>query len=494
MSPKITKKKRAPEETLRTPFAIYTNIAVSTVERLIGITKTSDKINPIDIFLQNNFKDGEKIELWSKIKRNLYVVEFLINKQLFLKNEQGEHYDKVCVSNFNVFIELVSTLRDIRNFWSHTNHKTPEIANPQIKETILELYQISCSNTNREIPERYKGERGLFHLKTSKHRKITFEVPNGKTTRDNYTKQFDFTGYIFFISLFLMKHEVNDFLHSLEQSYFDFDDIKNRQVFKERFPDIEFPEYLRSSKKDFLFGREVYTEFAIRGHKDTINTMNESYFKEQAFSIFEYLKRCPPERLINKVSIHKKDKLGESIPTGFDRLEKESADPYLNAHQLVKINQDTYPLREKNKFIENVISYLDNEWKYLGITSNNMFKWKWALRAPATHIKEKKEKLQKKNQLSKLPIYEKIIWDIPEAEEHLINDRGEENGFPYFIENDKNGKHTHVIFKLKKILNPTIKDRNKEVIGRLNCDTLCTILENYFYRFPIKKENQILKA
>ncbi|TAJ13581.1 hypothetical protein DMA11_08455 [Marinilabiliaceae bacterium JC017] len=505
------KKGPSPERLFRVPMAVYTNMAVTAVERFLDIKRTSKKEDPIDQLLKNreSLTPEKKYFYWTRSKENLKVVNSLVNEGIWLEPETTEEPLQQAEANFDRFLHLVEALRDIRNKWSHYQHTEPVIEDELLRDTLIRLYNEATLSTAKKIPPKYTGQRALFYFKTSYNGSVELELPQGKKLKGDYTHHLTYTGYLFVTSLFLTQQEVNDFLTAMEQAPFSFEKLKERQAWREQFPDMrnpdllkkqkerqawrerfpdkEYPKHLKTERKHFFYARDVYTHFAIRGHRDTLTIDNEDLKKEKAFSLLEYLKRCPRERLVDRVAQNKQDELGHTLNAGYEIKEKDSSDPYLMPHQMVTIDGATYAVREKNKFLEYVVDFLTEEWHTLELDTYKIINWKWARHASATEVKQKNKNLTKDNPLERLPRHEKIDWQIPEKTEDRLNDRGEENGYSYYFEQDSQGHYTHALFKL------THTGIKKTVIGRLGSETLCTILENYFHRFPIKKTSNTEK-
>ncbi len=566
-------KRKTPEQILQVHFAIYANVAISSIERFLGFKHCDEYKDPINKLLddKNPPTDEEKLIYWKLMKKNLDVIGYLQKENLWLHREEDKQYELQALANYERFIHLIALLNDIRNYWSHYKHREPEVSNaplphlPQhiqtairplqeplklllsnennatLDELLIHLYNQATLNVLKEIPNNYAGRHGLFKFEEKSYGTTHFQLNDRLKLKGDYTHHLTFTGHIFTISLFLCQHEVSEFLNTLEQAPYTVDERKGRQAWheqhigepfldkeqqtqlhqhrkewREKHPVEPTPDYLRGSdkekqrkqwrenhpikaypkelrlkKKHFLYARQVYTRFAIRGHRDTETMADEYQHRQKAFELFEYLKRCPIERLSNRVAQNKQAITGATIDTGVTEIEKESSDSYLKPHRAITIDGQDYALREKNKFLEYALDFLQEEWEYLRLHEGSNFQWKWARHASAQALKDLKDDLIKNDPMAKLPKHQKIIWDIPHQDAQLLNDRQEEYGFPWYFERDKNGQYSQAVFKLTfadKKTNEATKKTPQRVIGRLGSEALCTILENYFKRFPIRKE------
>ncbi|MCT4639557.1 MAG: hypothetical protein N4A72_17765 [Bacteroidales bacterium] len=477
----INDRDKREKERLMVPMAIYSNIATSSVEKIVNIDKKADNEDALLTFIKNHktYKDEDKPEFIFKLQNNIYLFDWLIKNEILLKQSDNE---EIIRTNFTHAVELLELLNYIRNIHAHTEHTTIKIEyflnnKPHIKDAITTLYNIATYNAGVALPAIYSGQRAIFEFTRSNNGAEFITDRDGNKINGSFDNKFTLTGYIFYISLFLLKHEVSDFLNALEQSVYTFNKIKERQQFRDTNPKKQYPEELVNKRKHFLYARNVYTQFAIRGHIDTLFNSSEYITRERALSVMEYLKRCPAERLVTPFA--------NSANKDWEIENRESSDIYLDPHKEVRLTgyNQQYPLREKNKFFEYAVQYLYEEMQTLGMYNKDENKWLWALHAPAAMLNEQKREYNNK----RIPKHKKYIWDIPDNENYIINDRGENNGFPFFFERGKDGSYNHALFRLER----GSGDKSKVVIGKLSADTLCTILENYLYRFPVKKNTQV---
>ena len=482
------RKPKSARDKLQVPFAVYSNIACTVTERFFATNEISENKDHIEQFLdkQRHFKPAEKVGVWKQMKQNINVLDRFETEATLNLLEGSTTTEDEAIICFDITIELLKLLAEIRNSWSHFKHKEPELTNIQLRSLIQELYNLATMESNVNLPEKYARELGLLFLERNNVGKVWYKDKNDQDVRGELTDKLSLTGQIFIISLFLNRHEVNDFLTDLEQGLYEFDEIKKRQEYKELHPNEEYPPELRNAGKPFLFARDVYTCFAIRGHRDTLKTTDEAYYKEKAFSLLEYLKRCPGERLISRVAVSKRNKVSDEYEPDFEPKERDSSDPTLGPQRLVQIGSEDYPVREKNKFMEFAVAFLEEEWQLLNVGNTAAFEWRWAHHAPASTIKKLRDDLKDKNPLDRVPQHKKMVWEVPNKDEQLLNSQNDYEGYPYYFDRDDMGNYSHAVFKLTH--------REITVTGKLSANLLCTLLENYFERFPIDVVNNNNRA
>lgn len=158
----------------------------------------------------------------------------------------------------------------------------------------MEFYLQACASAKGIIPDRYKGSEGLNYCKKEKTKD-----DEGKDVYNlmNITTELSTTGYIFFTSLFLDGQQINRFLEDMEQSAYCFEILGKRSEYRLLNPGSLIHLNWTTDKKQFLYARDVYTYWRVRGHRDNIIEEHSLDDKEEYYSMLEYLKRCPKERL-----------------------------------------------------------------------------------------------------------------------------------------------------------------------------------------------------
>lgn len=117
--------------------------------------------------------------------------------------------------------------------------------------------------------------------------------------------------------------------------------------------------------------------------------------------------------------------------------------------------------------------------------------WKWARHASVEDKKTVKQKAAERQQqpgkvserIQPLRRHEKVVWQIPDDENSRLNDRGDENGFPYYFEKDDKGEYSQALFQCIQGKG----EGRRIIIGLMSRKTLCSILEAYLTLFPIDK-------
>jgi len=273
------------------------------------------------------------------------------------------------------------------------------------------------------------------------------------------TSEFTITGFVFYICLFLDGQQINEFLEAMEQSVYNFDELADRQNFRLTHPKVKYPESLSKKIKDFFYARDVYTYWRVRGHRDNILEDKTLDDKEDYYSLLEYLKRCPKERL----------ELVEESPT--------------DKNEFV-IDNVSYDVREKNKFMEWGLEFWDNEIERLMkiYPDSKLDMWKWGHHQTADYkhnIKlELKQQAEEQGRPYQFPRYEKVIFDLPETEEERRNYRNDEHGFTYYLLKDDSNTFSQAMFSYQFL-------NGKKVIGLMGSRMLCSILEYYLWKYPV---------
>jgi hypothetical protein len=436
--------KEKPEKIYRSTLAAYLNVATDNVE---GWVKKilPNAINTINGLKGENSPDTKRLILGAALN-NLFFMDYLYDRPDYFAHPETPENDE---ENYKKLIEWIDLLFDLRNYWTHIKHERI-VLDAKTNECLLELYMRACSESKTNIPERYSNSNGINFSKKDKESE-TYTITN----------ELSITGIIFFTCLFLDGGQINAFLEGMEQCIYTFDELNKRLKFRMEHPDEPYPDDLTKEKKHFLYARDVYRYWQVRGHRSNIiqdSTLDE---KEACFSMLEYLKRCPKEWI-------------------------DLSQATVNEDHTVTINAYDYDVREKDKFMEWGLAFWDEEMERLGINT-----WKWARNQTADKKREVKKKLEEKAQESgrpyHFPRYQKVVFDIPEDENERRNDLNDEYGFTYFLLKDETDKATRAMFRYTR-------EDGKMVIGLMSNHILCSVLELYLYKFPIDQENKNKEA
>jgi len=452
----------------RNTLCVYSNIAADNIDKWLHKQKPSKKAT---------FEEQAKIV--NAAYKNIYFVEWAINNGVFFLPESNDssEQEKAIKENYCRLLGVIQLLDNVRNYWSHLKHnKTIIAANLDgknnetvknksensnnedtcnavlsgLKDFITQAYVAACSETGVKIPDKYKASEGLF---------ACVKKPEEDYKVIKITSEFTITGFVFYICLFLDGQQINEFLEAMEQSVYNFDELADRQNFRLTHPKVKYPESLSKKIKDFFYARDVYTYWRVRGHRDNIledKTLDE---KEDYYSLLEYLKRCPKERL----------ELVEESPT--------------DKNEFV-IDNVSYDVREKNKFMEWGLEFWDNEIERLMkiYPESKLDMWKWGHHQTADYkhkIKlELKQQAENQGRPYQFPRYEKVVFDLPETEEERRNYRNDEHGFTYYLLKDDSNTFSQAMFSYQFL-------NGKKVIGLMGSRMLCSILEYYFWKYPV---------
>lgn len=467
---------------LKQTMALYVQTALDHIEK-IQVTQTKDKDlknNKKDIEQSVACKDKDSLSVSSAhklythfffVERLFSDVEFKANKNITERTSEALSIEENQARELAVWIRL---LKSLRNYCSHDTHSEPVTADyKSIRDLLEQLYLEAVHHAKNRIPDKYQNTGCLYRI---------------------YKEQeyFSFTAQVFIICLFLEKGMVNDFLEALEIEHLPEASEEERAAFRLRAnPGDPYPEHLRSSFKKILYARDVYTYWAVRGHRSYLPVTFDSIYKEKYFSILEYLKRIPGERLTEKNADYKK-------------IERQGSENDTRKHFQVELPIDgkvhSFDVREKNRFMEWALEFWETEYKAcLEEKKGIKWKWEWARHAAVVDKKEKKEAAMKRERqagrvserIHSLRRHEKIVWQIPEDEELRLNDNGSENGYPYYFEKDDNGEYSQALFRCTYV---TENNETQSVIGLMGRKVLCSILEDYLVKFPTNKQDNNLDS
>lgn len=424
------KKKKDTAHFYKPTLALYTNIAVNTMQSLIKPYKDTFRPHKALKALCEKIDDvecqDEIIYYVDKFKAIYPFVNHIIHPA---------DTDKDCLKKI---YKWVSLLKDIRNKHSHSKYKKLNL-DRNIVEEIQDLYDIAIENT-RSIKDR--------DIQVLLKYKDIFE----QSEEEYYLT---FTGIVFYITLFLRIQDINAFLGLLIQAVVQRDDRGGkivhdcRQRFKNRHPDSikPFLGYLQVRNKDFLYKNEVYLHWAIRGF---LGSSSDKKVKDQIrfFELMNYLKKCPLER----VKIRYKDDVPKEQRTERCLIRERAK----KTHAWVVLRNNVYVLRAKNNFINYALDYWEDQ---LTEQFPDGTEWKWA------HFssEEQRQNNKRKKNFEKLNFQETVIWNKPQ--EDICNEENEPI-FPYYIEAN------NLFFRLKK-------DDNY-IVGMMSVNVLYDLLRNYF--------------
>ncbi len=265
-----------PEEKI--PFTLYSNIARDRIDILVK-NKFNDLCNAKDELLRN--KDNFAHITKQGLDSNVFIdslKKMLESKKSKLSREESDiigEETKVCIKIIRIIfpfarkyqakdyndniLSLFVLLNNIRNFFSHTKHNEIGLNDKQ-KNLIIGLYEAV--------------------IQQSKKKEILLKIfPSEKLFENN---NFSYLGYMFFISLFLTRQEINEF----------------KQLIDEYNPEKE------EKKKLYIINNNIYTYWGLRG-KSSFDELGTSDTKSKNnifyWGILEYLK-CYPEIAGNSLS------------------------------------------------------------------------------------------------------------------------------------------------------------------------------------------------
>jgi hypothetical protein len=431
-------------EIYRNALAVYLNLATDNVDTWLKkiFPNTRDAIDKLN---------GEKslanqILILDSAVTHFFFLQWLYDQRsYFVKPNDETTIDK----NYKKLIVWIDLLYDLRNYWSHIDHDAI-LLDEEVNNVLLDMYVLACAESKTIIPDHYKNTEGINFIRKKKN--------GNEYTVEEITKQLSLTGTLFYACLFLDGRQINDFLESMEQSNYTFEELNARMEHRKKYPDTPYPENLFEKKKYFLYARDVYKYWQLRGHRTNITVNADLNEKEICFSILEYLKRCPKETL-----------------TLSGKTQDENGKVVFDHHK--------YEIREKDKFFDWALAFWDEEMRRLGITG-----WQWARHQTVDKIKEVKKDLEDKAQKAgrpyHFPRYQKVVFDIPQNPEESMNDRNDEYGFTYFLlKDEKSDKATKAMFRYEH-------PNGKAAIGLMGGKLLCSVLEWYFYKFPIDQKDK----
>jgi hypothetical protein len=427
-----TKKKINATRIYLPAFALYTNMAINTIEELIKPYKDNFRPRRTLKMLCENIDDIEKQD-----EITYYVNKFKDTYPFINHIIQPADTDKDCLKKIYTWVRL---LKGVRNLYSHSI-RVPLHFDEETAEKLQNLYDIAVEKV------RSTNDRNLPNL--LKYKSVFVQQREGL--------YLTYTGIIFFTSLFLRIQDVSAFLGSLIQMAILRDDRngkvlqKERKKYQDRFPDTTkpYPRSLRIKNKDFLYRSEVYMYWAIRG---CFVSSIDKKVKDQIrfFELMEYLKQCPLER----VNMEYKEDVPQEQQTETCILDEQEEKMSLQ----VIIHDNAYKLREKNNFINYALEYWEDQ---LTEQFPSGTEWKWA----RFSSEEKRQENRRKKNFEKLNFQETVIWDKPQQNDGMYNEENETT-FPYYVEMN------NIFFRLKK--------EDSYIVGMMSVKVLYDLLRNYF--------------
>lgn len=446
----MKKQRQKPSEIYRNALAVYLNLATDNVDTWFK-KLFNDPSDVPDVIqrLKGENKVERQMQIFHSATSHFFFLQWIYNQRNYFAKPNDETTIAVNYKKLNTWIGL---LYDLRNYWSHTEHDAILLEGnllKEINELLIELYLQACAESKTKIPDHYKSTKGINFVKMEKNAVGDYVVKE-------ITKEMSITGIVFYTCLFLDGRQINDFLESMEQSCYTFEELNARMEHRKKYPYMPYPENLEPKTKHFLYARDVYKYWQLRGHRANIAGDTALDEKEDCFGMLEYLKRCPQETL---------------ALLGLNKDENKT----------VVFGNHEYEVREKDKFFDWTLPFWDEEMDRLKITG-----WQWARHQATEKIQQAKNALEQKTKETgrpyHFPRYQKVVFDIPQNPEERMNYRNDEHGFTYFLlKEDNSDKATQAMFRYQR-------PNGKMVIGLMNGRLLCSVLEWYFYKFPIDRE------
>ena len=295
------------EKKYRNALAVFLNLATDSVNIwLKKVPNIPENIGAID-GLKNSENVEAQMQLFDAAVKHFPFLQWLYGTHSYFERPNDEAAaDKNC-QKLAVWMEL---LYDLRNYWSHVDHDEVLLSGKPLEElndTLLELYLQACAEAKTNIPDRYKGSAGIncVELKINKDADAITQV----------LPKLSFTGVVFFTCLFLDGGQINNFLESMEQSCYTFDELNARMEARKNCLYMPDSEIFPKKKKDFLYARDVYRYWQLRGRRVSLVSDAAPDEKEACFGMLEYLKRCPKEAM--KLCGVKQDKRGRVAFDGY---------------------------------------------------------------------------------------------------------------------------------------------------------------------------------
>ena len=457
-------------EYINSIVGLYANIAMGNIETLCGMTFSTKELE------EKRIESEKKKSFAQKMHTNFFFIErlirdyndFEVNKNQVNKKEEAECIE---VKQADTILEWMRWIDSIRNFHSHNFHIEREVKYFSSQLEVLESFYLEALvHCKTHVPQKYANALALY-------RSVELQDPKDSKKTKRYLS---LTGYVFIICLFLNKDDVNAFLEAIEQAHFsDFNVQEKREEYRYRHPREEFPEKFRVPVKLMLYARQVYTHWANRGHRSYL-PLSEGYEqKEICFSILEYLKRMPQDRLVKEGS-------ASSAFEDYQIQEREGSETDRRKHYAVLLNDKLYDVREKNKFMEWALAYWEEEFKQNA--KDSVVEWEWGHHCSADEKKEVKRrkeadaanKSRVSEKVQRLCRHEKVVWGVPEEQE--VNDRNDEIGYPFYFERDEQGVPSQALFKcsLKQ------GENTKTIVGLMGRKLLAALMELYLSKFPVE--------
>ncbi|MDR0566241.1 MAG: hypothetical protein LBG47_04280 [Prevotellaceae bacterium] len=450
-------------EKYRNALAVFLNLATDNVEEwLRSVPNIPENITAIDALENKDDVEAQK-QLFDSAVSHFYFLEWLYGKgAYFTKPNDEAAADKNC-QTLAVYIKL---LYGLRGYWSHVDHDEILLTGKPLREMnrmLLGLYMQACAESKTYIPEKYKGSAGI--------NRVAMEISEDVYTMTKVIPKLSLTGAVFFTCLFLDGGQINNFLESLEQSCYTVEELYAQTENLKSWLLMPYSENPAGKGKDFLYARDVYKYWQLRGRRAAVISDAALDEKEACIDMFEYLKRCPREAL--KLSDAKRGKNSRILFSGH-----------------------AYDIREKDKFFDWALAFWDDEMARLGIAD-----WQWARHQATEKIQKAREKLDQQAKETgrpyHLPRHEKVAFGIPQDPQERASCRSGEHGATYFLlkesgaEGDSKAdktasaaagdKATRALFRCKR-------SDGKMVIGQMSGRLLCSVLEWYFYKFPVGKD------
>ncbi|MDR0567170.1 MAG: hypothetical protein LBG47_09085 [Prevotellaceae bacterium] len=315
-------------EKYRNALAVFLNLATDNVEEWLRSVPNTPKGATVIGALKNKDNVKAQMELFDSAVSHFYFLQWLYGKGAYFTKPNDE---AAANGNCQTLADWIKLLYDLRNYWSHVDHDEILLSGKpleEVNEMLLGLYLQACAEPKTNIPERYKGSAGI--------NLVEMEISEGVYTVKKVTPRLSLTGAVFFTCLFLNGGQIGDFLESMEQSCYTFEELNARMEYRKNCSLMQHSENPVKKEKDFLYARDVYKYWKLRGHRAAAVSDAALDKKEACFGMLEYLKRCPEEAM--ELSGVKPDK-----------------------NRRILLRGHAYDVREKDKFFDWALAFWDEE-------------------------------------------------------------------------------------------------------------------------------------
>ena len=451
------------ERIYRNALAVFLNQATDNVDAWFGKLFPDASPGSIDAIqrVKGENDAANQMKIFDSAITHFFFLQWLYNRRSYFVKPNDE---AAAANNYQKLKTWIELLYDLRNYWSHVDHDQIFLNGApleEVNELLLDLYMQACAESKVKIPGGYRGAKGVN----------VSVVEMGENVNGGYgaveVNKLSLTGTLFYACLFLDGGQVTGFLESMEQSSCDAKVLHERLKWRKNYPNVPYPKCFTNNKNRFLYARDVYRYWQLRRHGASFAVDEALSKKEACFSMLEYLKSCPKETLT------------------LSGIRRRSMDALVDGYE--------YEVRKKDEFFGWALAYWDEEMRRLGITD-----WQWAHHEDAEKIQDARNELeQKAKEAGKpyhFPRYQKVVFGIPQNTDERLSYRNDENRFTYFLL--KEVKEVSEVEEVSEVTEPTRAmfrykhPDGKMVIGLMGGRLLCSVLEWYFYKFPIGREDQ----